>query len=107
MAWKSPRTGKTVCTEAQVDVSISEFDEAQMLQGLIDAGWLSDNEAEKIKARAEAKGKSDVLIAGLPGEAFDPDEMIDAYEHARRGNRMEALLHLGRALGREWYGVLN
>lgn len=106
MAWKTQKTGATVSVDVDADVDLEDFTEAQLLQGLIDSDWLSEEEAETIKKRAETKEKSEKVV-GLPGTQFDETELLNAYEYARRGNRNEAMLHLGRALGRDWYEVLN
>lgn len=46
--WKKRSTSMSV----DVDVDINEFEETALLQGLIDSGWLSEEEAEKIRFRA-------------------------------------------------------
>lgn len=98
MAWKKQRTTVSV----RVDTDLDDFSEEQMLQGLIDAGWITENEAEVITARKAADDKRTAIkIAG------DEDELQEARDNLRRGNKSEAFIHLERFLGREWSGLLQ
>lgn len=97
MNWKVQRTSRRVDVEANLD----DFDELQLLQALIDAKWLTENEASAIQKRAATKEKTNVLASA------DADELLEASDHLRRGNRHEALIHLERFLGRDWIGALQ
>ena len=91
-------------TQASIDVDLDEFDEEQLLQGLIDAKWLSEAEAEAIlgRARLAEKSPSPFMVAGDPAS-----ELETARDYLRRGMRAEARLHLERFLGCDWMGVLQ
>ena len=98
MAWKRKHT------QASIEVDLDEFEEEQLLQGLIDAKWLSEAEAEAIVARARLadKSPSPFMVAGNPVSELDT-----ARDYLRRGMRAEARVHLERFLGRDWMGVLQ
>lgn len=96
MAWKNQRTHHSV----DIDLS-DEFSCDQLLQGLINANWLSEAEAEAIQKRAATKEKASVIFAGS-----DADEIAEARSCIVRGQKIEALIHLERFLGREWSGRL-
>lgn len=99
MAWKRERT----TTYCGFDMDLDEFSEEQLLQGLIDAKWLSEEEAEAIKQRARSKGESNVgFLKDMP-----PDDFEIARLEARRGRRSEALIYLSRALGRDFDQILT
>lgn len=93
MAWKRQRTSRSI----DVDVELSDFDPEQLLQGLINAGLLTEVEAVAIAARGGFK---------KTGENVLSDEMQAARDEIYRGRRTEALIHLERALGHEWIGRL-
>ncbi len=97
MSWKVQRTSQRIDVEANLD----DFDELQLLQALIDAKWLTENEALAIQKRAATKEKANVFASA------DADELLEASDHLRRGNRHEALIHLERFLGRDWIGALQ
>lgn len=97
MAWKTQSTRTSVST----DLDLDEFTAEQLLQGLIDARYLSEQEAEAIKMR-KAKGDK----PSFPKDA-DAAELDEARDFLLRGNRSEALIHLERFLGREWSGMLQ
>lgn len=92
MTWRTKSTS--------VDIDISEFDAEQLLQGLIDAGWLTGDEAEAIEARGRDRSKALSFLGGAD------TEFEDARWHLSNGRRREAAVHLERFLGREWIGVL-
>lgn len=94
MAWKR----KSTSTTAYCDVDLAEFDEEQLLQGLIDAKWLSGDEAEAIRLRA---GTSGAAVSGFLGELPSSD-IERARVEARRGRADEARIYLARALGRDF-----
>lgn len=90
-------------TSRSVDVDLDEFRNEQLLQALIDAKWLSEAEALAIVERANAKDK---LAKVIEQPAYDTAELAEARDYLRRGDGVEARLHLERALGRDWYGAL-
>ncbi|MEY9098850.1 hypothetical protein ABIA24_001759 [Sinorhizobium fredii] len=98
MAWKRQSTS------VSVDAELSDFDELQLLQGLIDAKWLSQAEAEAISARAKLAERSSPLNVST---GADFDTLDRARQYLRMGNRNEAIIHLERFLGREWMGALQ
>lgn len=102
MVWKRKRTD----TSVDVEVSLDEFDETQLLQALIDAKWIDEKEAEAIEKRASRtavdSGKS-IFSANVA----DAEELSEARDNLRRGRKAEALIHLERFLGREWSGMLH
>jgi hypothetical protein len=96
MAWKRQRTKK----EVDIDVCLSDFDEVQLLQALIDAGWVSEHEADLIQKRSSTDGDG-IFANGVA------DELLSASDYLKRGNKQEAIIHLERFLGRDWIGVLQ
>lgn len=99
MAWRRLATERHVYVDLQDD-----FTNPQLLQGLIDAGWISEVEAEAIAKRAAAKEKAaKVLEVRHDGRA----DLDTATDYLRRGLLGEARIHLERALGRDWIGVLS
>lgn len=97
MTWKVQRTSQRI----DVDANLDDFDELQLLQALIDAKWITEGEASVIQKRAATKEKANVF------NSTDADELLEAGDHLRRGNRHEALIHLERFLGRDWIGALQ
>lgn len=95
MAWKRRSTS------VSVDVDLDEFSEDQLLQGLIDAKWISEEEAETIKTRSPGAHK--------PIGASNPsgEDLENARRALRRGNKSEALHFIEYHLGREWIGTLQ
>lgn len=99
MAWRRLATERHVYVDLQDD-----FSNPQLLQGLIDAEWISEVEAEAIATRAAAKEKAaKVLEIPHDGRA----DLTIATDYLRRGLVGEARIHLERALGRDWFGVLS
>lgn len=97
MAWKKQSTSISI----DVDAYLDEFREEQLLQGLIDAKWISEQEAEAIRLRKATDDKRSVF------QSSDADELDEARDNLRRGRKTEALIHLERFLGREWSGLLQ
>lgn len=96
MVWKRKSTSISV----DVDVDLDDFSETQLLQALIDAKWISEEEADAIEKRSSVKSDGTIFIK--------PDtELLNATDCVRRGNKQEALIHLERFLGRDWIGVLQ
>lgn len=98
--WKRRRTQASV----MVDVDLDEFDADQLLQALIQAELLTEEEAMAILAR----GKKNFV----PHEQIvKPDEsaveLEDAREELLRGRKREALIHIERALGPRWIGSFS
>lgn len=94
-----------ISTDATVDVDLNDFSEDQLLQGLIDSGWLREEEAEIIRQRAEnpkTSGPRAILFAN----PFDADELEVATSELLGGRKGEALIRLERLLGHAWAGVL-
>lgn len=96
MTWK--RKGTSAC----IDVDLYEFSVAQLLQGLINTGSITEDEAEAIQNRPSSEEKTRVLAAAPVDE-----ELQIAKDCLRRGTRSEALVHLERFLGRDFVGVLQ
>jgi hypothetical protein len=84
-----------------VDVDLDDFSEKQLLQGLVDAKWITEQEAEAIEKRQSTKQGGGILANPID------DELEEASSQLRRGNRSEALIHLERFLGRDWIGALQ
>jgi hypothetical protein len=101
MTWKGAR--RAVSVDVGVNVDIDEFSETQMLQGLIDAGWISDDEAAAIQTRATGAPSTQPLSLGAT--TFKPDEIEMAADEVARGRPREAIIHLERAFG--WIGRLT
>lgn len=97
MAWKR------VCKSTSVDVDLIEFNNDQLLQGLIDSKWLTESEAEAIKARAARNERASTVLESAPAT----EELAEATADIRRGRKSEALIHLERFLGRDWIGRLQ
>ena len=87
-----------------MSIDIDEFSPEDMLQGLIDAHYLTEEEAEKIEKRADRRSSTSLTF---DIEAQSRDELEIARDMMRIGKRIEALIHLERFLGREWIGVLQ
>ena len=92
MAWKTVST--------YTGFHLDEFSCEQLLQGLIDEGWLTEDEAEAVLKRRRAGAKVNVF-----SQAAD-EEMEEALSELRRGRKSEALRHLELFLGRDWIGVI-
>jgi hypothetical protein len=103
MAWKVQNTRQSVSVDA--DVELDDFREEQLLQALIDANWITSQEAEAIKDRVDKKEALKKPVIKPP--LVDERELAVAQEYILRGGKQEAVLHLERALGRDWYGVLS
>ncbi|KAA0684569.1 hypothetical protein DTW90_36125 [Neorhizobium sp. P12A] len=99
MTWKRQRTTARIDVTANVD--LDDFSEQQLLQALIDAKWISEEEAEAIEKRSASKSPVSIFVS-----SYD-DELSEARSNLRRGHRSEALIHLERYLGRDWIGVLQ
>lgn len=99
MAWNRLATERHVYVDLQDD-----FTNPQLLQGLIDAGWISEIEAEAIVKRAAAKEKAAKVIEHQHDGRAD---LAIATDYLHRGLIAEARIHLERALGRDWIGVLT
>lgn len=96
MAWKKVST--TVRVEAEAD--LGDADTEQLLQELIFRGLLRESEAEAI---AERRKNDFAASAYLRLKA---DDFGVALDEIRRGRRIEALIHIERALGGEFIGRL-
>lgn len=97
--WKRRSTSNSVY--ANVDVDLDDFDTDQLLQALIDARAISEDEAVRIKKRGK--------LAQPSGSIFEavPDDVDMAWTEIQRGRKSEALCHIERALGRKWIGRLS
>lgn len=104
MTWKRQRTTASI----DVDVDLHQFDGEELLQGLIDAGWITEDEAEAIHARSRKNDRSqDVLAAKVHFQPSMPDNLMEtAIDELRRGRVGEARIYLERYLGHDWAGVL-
>lgn len=98
MTWRRQSTS----VSASVDVELDDFSCEQLLQGLIDAKWLTAEEASSIYARASSSTTTSIGLADRQA-----DDLNDAQRFLRMGNREEALVYLERFLGREWIGALH
>lgn len=96
MAWKRQYT------HTSIDVDLDEFSNEELLQGLINARWISEEEAEAIALRAKKNDLSERVLAGTP----DSDALYEAHWELHRGRIYEAKVHLERFLGHDWLGVL-
>lgn len=105
MAWRRRGTS--------IDVDLSDFDDEQLLQQLVDSGWITEAEAEAITVRANnRKCWAAVLSSGPDWAAVlssgpDADALAKAIDELHRGRVDEARLYLERFLGSEWNGVLH
>lgn len=106
MAWVAQKTARNVNVDAEVTVDLSDFSELALLQALIDSDWINRAEAEAIQQRAKAKEQKAKPISGL-GAPIDWEELTEACDWVARRRVDEAVFHLERALGREWYGLLS
>jgi hypothetical protein len=95
-------TWRRQSTSVSVDVDLDDFSGEQMLQGLIDAKWLTAEEASAIYARASSSTTTSIGLVDRQA-----DDLNDAQRFLRMGNREEALVYLERFLGREWIGALH
>lgn len=94
MAWKRRSTTSSV----NVDVDLCNFDVNELLQGIIDAGYLTETEAEAIAARKPNEfGTAPLSLA---------EHLNDARNEIRRHRPREALVHIEKALGNEFIGEL-
>jgi hypothetical protein len=94
MSWKRQSTSVTVDAECGLD----EFGTGQLLQELINRAIITEA-AAAVLLRREG-------VEQLP-KGIDGNELCEAREELLRGRRREALIHLERALGREWLGALQ
>jgi hypothetical protein len=90
-------------TSTRIDCDLDEFEPEQLLQGLIDAKWITEEEASSIEARRSEKSPKPVLVGGFQSG----DELDRAMVALRRHNRADALYYIERHLGREWMGLLQ
>lgn len=97
MSWRTKSTS--------IDVDLSEFDNEQLLQGLIDARLLTPEEALAIAERDGQKEKPLPFLVS-DGVAFG-DELDRARMALCRHNKADALHYIERYLGREWIGALQ
>jgi hypothetical protein len=97
MTWVKQRT--TMQAESYVRIDLCDFEPAQLLQGLIDAKWLTEEQAEAVRRQASQPG-------GIDSSPFIESELDMAADEMRCGRKSEALIHLERYLGREWIGRL-
>jgi hypothetical protein len=97
MTWRTKRTS--------IDVDLSEFGSDQLLQGLIDGGRLTPEEAFAISERGKQTEKPLPFLVS-DGIAFG-DELDRARMALARHNKPEALHYIERHLGREWIGELQ
>jgi hypothetical protein len=95
-------TWRRQSTSVSVDVDLDDFSCEQMLQGLIDAKWLTAEEASAITARSSSAEPLSIGLSDRQG-----DDLHDARRFLRMGNRQEALIYLERFLGRDWIGALH
>lgn len=97
-------TWKRRSTSSRVTVELYEFEPGQLLQGLIEMRYISEDEAEAVLKRGKIKAEAEPSIF----KRERPDDELDAAFHEiTLGRRVEALIHLERALGREWIGRLT
>jgi hypothetical protein len=80
---------KTV--DVEVDIDLDDFDDDDLIDELAARHILTPAEATRLKS----------------GEPIGPAETEVASWHMRCGRRHEALIHLERALGRDWIGRLT
>lgn len=92
--WKHRRTS----TQSYVDIELVDFDDDQLLQGLIDSGRITEEEATAILAR------SDKSVRIIKSAVTSPEELEWAVDEMRRGNPREAMIHLERFLGHDFIG---
>lgn len=95
MAWRRRGTS--------IDVDLSDFDDEQLLQQLIDSRWITEAEAEAITVRAKNRECRAAVLSSGP----DADALTKAKDELNRGRVDEARLYLERFLGSEWNGVLH
>jgi hypothetical protein len=91
-------------TYTSVDIELDDFDKEQLLQALIDANWLSEEEATAIALRASRKSKDKISV--ISDGAISEEYQI-ACDEMRSGRKHEAIVHVERYLGREWIGKLQ
>jgi hypothetical protein len=92
---------RTVNTSVSIDVDLDEFSDEQILQYMVETKWLTEDEANSLKKRKRAGSAENVFAtSGI-------DEFVIANDYIRRGMRGEALIHLERFLGHDWYGKLQ
>lgn len=94
MPWKRRSTSVWIDT----DVHLDSFDTGQLLQELISRSIISETDATKLLERE----KPDFYQA--PKE---PEELDVARYELVNGRRGEAIVHIERALGREFIGRLS
>lgn len=98
--WKRRSTSSTT----SVDVDLNDFDSEQLLQGLIDDKWITEDEAADIVARSKWSRGGSVGEVNLDGERFDRIRL--ANHEILAGRRNEALHHIEEALGGDFIGRL-
>lgn len=99
MAWKRKSTSISV----NVDVDLDDITDEQLLQGLINSGIISEEEASTLLNRQKAGVR---MTAGSLSD-FDFDLLDRARISLRRHNRTDALHYIEQYLGREWIGALQ
>lgn len=97
MAWK--RRSTTVNVNAEVE--LSDVDKDSLLQALVDANYITKEEAEAISNRATKKSPFHIE------DVFLADELERARFYARIGRKSDALHHVENYLGRDWIGLLS
>lgn len=107
MKWKCHSTSESVSVDAKVD--LDEFRTASLLQELVNRGIINETEAAALLARESEKEPSPLLRKNVINAVgpIDEESLSVALEYAQRHNRAEALIHLERALGRDWNGMLS
>lgn len=108
MAWQAPKMGlrRSVEAYAEVTVDASDFKGEQLLQGLIDLDWITEDEAERILAAQ----KGGTAPAAPPVDA--KTQWLNwqrelAESELAVGRKAEALIHIERFLGQRWLGVIT
>lgn len=100
---KAPMAWRRQSTTVSMNAELEDFEEEQLLQGLINSGWITEAEAETIMLRQQDRS----LSSPFSMASYDPDYLDSARRAARSGNRHDAIHYIEHFLGREWIGVLQ
>lgn len=98
MGWR--RCSSNISVEC--DVELSSIRVERLLQALIENKVMSEDEASLFLDRHN--GEQEARFRKL---TIDPDEFAEAMNALQARRKADAILHLERALPREWRGVLT